>query len=196
MLIQILTKINSLNEFIFAPVDNFIEKLPLADWALDAICDSIHLIPFLFFVFLLIEILEFYYADKINSALKKTGRGAVLVGALAAIFPQCGFSVIASSLYVKRIISIGTLIAVYLSTSDETIPILLATPSKAYMIIPIVGIKLFIAVLMGYFIDFVLGNRIQTVADSAVNKQKSAAVIMILNTEASVSSLYTRFCIQ
>ena len=99
MLIQILTKINSLNEFIFAPVDNFIEKLPLADWALDAICDSIHLIPFLFFVFLLIEILEFYYADKINSALKKTGRGAVLVGALAAIFPQCGFSVIASSLY-------------------------------------------------------------------------------------------------
>ena len=164
MLIQILTKINSLNEFIFAPVDNFIEKLPLADWALDAICDSIHLIPFLFFVFLLIEILEFYYADKINSALKKTGRGAVLVGALAAIFPQCGFSVIASSLYVKRIISIGTLIAVYLSTSDETIPILLATPSKAYMIIPIVGIKLFIAVLMGYFIDFVLGNRIQTVA--------------------------------
>ena len=170
MLIQILTKINSLNEFIFAPVDNFIEKLPLADWALDAICDSIHLIPFLFFVFLLIEILEFYYADKINSALKKTGRGAVLVGALAAIFPQCGFSVIASSLYVKRIISIGTLIAVYLSTSDETIPILLATPSKAYMIIPIVGIKLFIAVLMGYFIDFVLGNRIQTVADSAVNQ--------------------------
>lgn len=170
MLIQILTKINSLNEFIFAPVDNFIEKLPLADWALDAICDSIHLIPFLFFVFLLIEILEFYYADKINSALKKTGRGAVLVGALAAIFPQCGFSVIASSLYVKRIISIGTLIAVYLSTSDETIPILLATPSKAYMIIPIVWIKLFIAVLMGYFIDFVLGNRIQTVADSAVNQ--------------------------
>ena len=80
MLIQILTKINSLNEFIFAPVDNFIEKLPLADWALDAICDSIHLIPFLFFVFLLIEILEFYYADKINSALKKTGRGAVLWG--------------------------------------------------------------------------------------------------------------------
>lgn len=51
MLIQILTKINSLNEFIFAPVDNFIEKLPLADWALDAICDSIHLIPFCFLFF-------------------------------------------------------------------------------------------------------------------------------------------------
>ena len=171
MLIQILTKINSLNEFIFAPVDNLVERLPLADWAVDAICDSIHLIPFLFFVFLVIEILEFYYADKINSALKKTGRGAVLVGALAAIFPQCGFSVIASSLYVKRIITLGTLIAVYLSTSDETIPILLATPSKAYLIIPIVGIKLFIGIVMGYFIDFSLRqpavNKVQDVEEHA-----------------------------
>lgn len=170
MLIQILAKINSLNEFLFSPIDSFVEKLPLADWALDAICDSIHLIPFLFFVFVLIEIFEFYYANRINSALKKTGRGAVLVGALAAIFPQCGFSVIASSLYVKRIITLGTLIAVYLSTSDETIPILLATPSQAYLIIPIVGIKLFIAVLMGYFIDLALTNRAQIDTEGAENQ--------------------------
>ena len=127
--------------------------------AIDGICDSIHLIPFLFIVFLIIELLEFYYADRINSALKKTGKGGVLIGALAAIFPQCGFSVIASSLYSKRIITIGTLMAVYLATSDETIPILLATPQKAYLIIPIVGIKLFIAILMGYYIDLVIPQR-------------------------------------
>ena len=159
MLISILEKINGLNEAIFAPVDHVVEKLPLADWAIDGICDSIHLIPFLFIVFLIIELLEFYYADKINSALKKTGKGGVLIGALAAIFPQCGFSVIASSLYSKRIITIGTLMAVYLATSDETIPILLATPQKAYLIIPIVGIKLFIAILMGYYIDLVIPQR-------------------------------------
>ncbi len=156
MLISILEKINGLNEAIFAPIDNLVEKLPLADWALDGICDSIHLIPFLFFVFLLIELLEFYYAEKINSTLKKTGKSGVVIGALAAIFPQCGFSVIASSLYTSRIITRGTLIAVYLATSDETIPILLATPQKAYLIIPIVVLKLFIGIIMGYFIDFVL----------------------------------------
>lgn len=155
MFVSILTKINEFNEFLFAPLDNLVEKLPLADWALDAVCDSIHLIPFLFLVFLLIEVLEFYYADKINSKLQ-TGKSGVLIGALAAIFPQCGFSVIASSLYIKRIITLGTLIAVYLATSDETIPILLATPEKAHLIIPIVGIKLFIGILMGYFIDFLI----------------------------------------
>lgn len=138
MLVSIVNKINGLN---------------LPDWVLDAILDSVHLIPFLFIVFLIIEVLEFYYADKINSALKNTGKPGVLIGAVSAIFPQCGFSVIASGLYAKRIITIGTLIAVYLATSDETIPILLATPEKAHLIIPIVGIKLFIAILMGYFVD-------------------------------------------
>ena len=166
MLISLIEKINSINEFLFAPIDNIVEKLPFADWALDAICDSIHLIPFLFFVFLIIEILEFYYADKINSKLKKTGKGSVLIGALAAIFPQCGFSVIASSLYVDRIITRGTLIAVYLSTSDETIPILLATPSKAYLIIPIVGLKLLIGIVMEYFVDFALPQKAQLVKNS------------------------------
>ena len=155
MLISILEKINGLYEGIFAPVDELVEKLPLAEWITDAICDSIHLLPFLFIIFLLIEIIEYYYADKINELLKKTGKYGVAVGALAAIFPQCGFSVIASCLYSKRIISRGCLLAVYLATSDETIPILLATPAKAYLIIPIVGIKLFIGILMGYFIDLI-----------------------------------------
>ena len=121
---------------------------------------------------LIIEILEFYYADKINDTLKKTGRGSVIVGALAAIFPQCGFSVIASSLYVDRIITRGTLIAVYLSTSDESIPILLATPSKSYLIIPIVGLKLFIGILMGYFIEFVLPEKKQTDSNATQNVEE------------------------
>ena len=155
MIISVINKINELNEWLFAPIDNFAEKLPFADWVIDAICDSIHLLPFLFLVFLLIELLEFFYADKINSLLKKTGKGGVLVGSLAAIIPQCGFSVIASSLYSKRIITRGCLIAVYLATSDETIPILLATPSKAYLIVPIVLIKLIIGILAGYLIDFI-----------------------------------------
>lgn len=155
MLISILEKINTIYENLFALPDSFIEKLPIADWAIDAICDNVHLLPFLFVVFVIIEILEFYHADRINSLLKKTGKSGVLVGALASIIPQCGFSVIASSLYSTRIITRGCLIAVYLATSDETIPILLATPQKAYLIIPIVGLKLFIGVIVGYLIDLI-----------------------------------------
>ena len=154
-MISVVNKINEINEFIFAPVDGLIEKLPFAEWVIDAICDSVHLLPFLFLVFLIIELLEFYYADKINSLLKKTGKSGVLVGSLASIIPQCGFSVIANSLYSKRIITRGCLIAVYLATSDETIPILLATPNKAYLVIPIVLIKLIIGLTAGYLIDFI-----------------------------------------
>ena len=155
MLISVINKINELNEWMFSPIDGFIEKLPFADWVTDAVCDSIHLLPFLFIVFVIIELLEFYYADKINHLLKKTGKSGVLVGSLAAIIPQCGFSVIASSLYSKRIITRGCLIAVYLATSDETIPILLATPAKAYLIIPIVAVKLVIGLIAGYLIDII-----------------------------------------
>lgn len=155
MLIPLINKINNFNEWIFSPIDRMIEKLPFADWVIDGICDSVHLLPFLFLVFVIIELLEFYYADKINSLLTKTKKGGVLVGSLAAIIPQCGFSVIASSLYSKRIITRGCLIAVYLATSDETIPILLATPNKAHLIIPIVLIKLIIGLLAGYLIDYI-----------------------------------------
>lgn len=160
MLISILEKINASYETVFAPIDGFIEKLPAPDWLVDAICDSIHLVPFLFVVFVIIELIEFYYADKVNSLLKSTGKSSILVGVLASIIPQCGFSVIASSLYVKRIITRGCLIAVYLATSDETIPILLATPAKAYLIIPIVGIKIFIGIIAGYLINFLPKTKI------------------------------------
>ena len=155
MLVSLINKINELNEWMFAPIDGLIEKLPFADWVIDAVCDSVHLLPFLFIVFVIIELLEFYYADRINHLLKKTGKSGVLVGSLAAIIPQCGFSVIASSLYSKRIITRGCLIAVYLATSDETIPILLATPAKAYLIIPIVAVKLVIGLTAGYLIDII-----------------------------------------
>lgn len=160
MFISFLEKIDFIYESLFTPIDNLVENLPVADWALDAICDSIHLLPFLFIVFVLIEIIEFYHADKMNALLKKSGKSGVLVGALASIIPQCGFSVIASSLYSNRIITRGCLIAVYLATSDETIPILLATPAKVYLIIPIVGIKLFIGIIMGYLIDLIFPQKI------------------------------------
>lgn len=158
MLISILEKINNFNEMIFAPIDNLIGNLPFEEWIADAITDSLHLLPFLFFIFVLIEVLEFYFSDKIDSCIKKARKRSVAVGALASIFPQCGFSVIASSLYSRKMITRGCLIAVYLGTSDESIPILLAHPEKAHLVVPIVGLKLLIAILGGYLIDILAGH--------------------------------------
>lgn len=153
MLISVLEKINNFNELIFSPLDNFISSFPLEDWVADAITDSLQMLPFLFLIFVAIELLEFYFSDKIDTYVKNSNKSGVAIGAFASILPQCGFSVIASSLYSRKLITRGCLIAVYLGTSDETIPILLANPDKVYLIIPIVGIKLFIAMIMGYFID-------------------------------------------
>ena len=158
MLISVLEKINDLNEMIFAPLDSILEKLPLEEWITDAIVDSLHLLPFLFFIFVVIEVIEFYFSDKMDACIKRARKRSVAVGALASIFPQCGFSVIASSLYSRRMITRGCLIAVYLGTSDETIPILLAHPEKAHLVIPIVGLKLLIAISGGYLIDILAGH--------------------------------------
>lgn len=123
------------------------------EWLTDAVVDSIHLIPFLFLAFLIIEFIEYYHADKINRLLHKNKVSGVFIGSLAAIFPQCGFSVMAAGLYSKRLITLGTLLAVFLVTSDETIPILCAIPSKSYLIVPIIGIKFFIGVVSGLIVD-------------------------------------------
>ena len=144
-------------------LENLLLKFSFSDWAIDAIIDSIKIIPFLFIVFLLIEIIEFYYADKINNFIKKTGKASVLAGTLAAIFPQCGFSVIAAGLYSKKIITRGCLVAIFLATSDEAIPILLATPDKINLVLPILLTKVIIALIIGYTLEiFLPSNIIQT----------------------------------
>lgn len=142
-------------------LNTFVANFSLAPWALDAIIDSIKIIPFLFIVFFVIEIIEFYYADKINSFIKKTGNASILAGTLAAIFPQCGFSVIAAGLYSKKIITRGCLVAIFLATSDEAIPILLATPNKINLVLPILLIKIIIALAVGYILEFLLPTQIQ-----------------------------------
>lgn len=156
MLIEILNKINELNETIFSNFDNFVEHLGMADWLADAIIDSFHILPLLFLVFLIIEIVEYFWAEKINTFMQKSEKAAPAIGSLAAIIPQCGFSVIASTLYIRKFITKGTLIAIYLATSDEAIPILLAEPSQIHYVLPIIGVKILIGICAGYLIDFVL----------------------------------------
>ena len=156
MIIDFLNKLNEINEGIFEGFDGWIESLPMADWLADAIIDSFHILPLLFLVFLLIEVVEFFWADDINAFLKKSERTAPLIGSLAAIIPQCGFSVIASTLYIRKFITKGTLIAIYLATSDEAIPILLSEPKQIHYVLPIIGVKIVIGIIAGYLVDYIL----------------------------------------
>lgn len=121
----------------------------------DTLFDSIKLLPFLFLAYLLMEYLEHKTGNKTKDIVKKSGKLGPLWGGIIGIFPQCGFSAAAANLYAGKIITMGTLIAVFLSTSDEMLPILISETMPASTILTILGIKLVIGVLAGFIIDFV-----------------------------------------
>ena len=123
----------------------------MVDLLLDTVIDSLKLAIFLYITFLIIEYLE----SKIDSEkiIKKVGNKGPFVGSLLGAFPQCGFSVSATNFYITHIISLGTLMAVYLSTSDEMLPILIANGLPVYKILIIIGIKVIIGMIFGFTID-------------------------------------------
>ncbi|MEA5050218.1 MAG: putative manganese transporter [Oscillospiraceae bacterium] len=119
----------------------------------DALIDSLKLLPFLFAAYLFIEYLEHRASDKMTAALSKYGRWNPVIGAAAGLVPQCGFSVSAADLFAGRIISFGTLAAVFMSTSDEALPILLASDTGRAWALPLLGIKFVVAACAGLLID-------------------------------------------
>lgn len=155
MLINLLNKFESFNDFIFGAFDSYIESLPLPEWFADAVCDSVHLIPFLFLIFLLIEIFENYFSHKIKNISSYSKKFGPVIGSILAGLPQCGFSVIATPLYINKVITRGTLIAIYVSTSDEAIPILLSHPEQFRVILPLLLIKICLGIFAGYLVDLI-----------------------------------------
>lgn len=129
----------------------------MVDILLDAIIDSVKLIPFLFITYLIMEYIEHKTKDKTKNVIRKSGKYGPFIGSILGIFPQCGFSVSATNLYAARVITLGTLIAVYLSTSDEMLPILLSESVPITTIVTILGIKLIVGMIAGFCIDFVMG---------------------------------------
>ena len=118
--------------------------------------ESIKLIPFLFLTYLLMEYLEHRSGDIAERVLKRSGQFGSLIGASIGLLPQCGFSSAAAGLYSARIISLGTLIAVFLSTSDEMIPIFLSHSISFDIILKVLLVKLVIALIMGIAIDLII----------------------------------------
>ena len=130
----------------------------LLDILLDAIIDSIKLLPFLFITYLILEYIEHKTSEKTKSSIKKSGKLGPLIGGFLGILPQCGFSVAATNLYAARVISLGTLISVYLSTSDEMLPILISEAAPLSLIIKILAIKLAIGIIAGFVIEIILNG--------------------------------------
>lgn len=122
----------------------------------DALIDSIKLLPFLFITYLIMEYIEHKTSDKSKEAIKKSGKFGPIIGSILGIFPQCGFSVSATNLYAARVITLGTLLSVYLSTSDEMLPIFISEAVPVTTIIKILGIKLVIGMIAGILIDLCL----------------------------------------
>lgn len=153
----ILEAIMHVGEYILNLPENIIEPIEfLPDFLKDALIDSIGLIPFLFIIFVLIEIIERYYTKKRHLFVFWIKKIGPLFGSLLASLPQCGFSVIASTVYTRRLLTRGTLIAVYLATSDEAIPVLITYPQKAHIVLPIILIKIIIAIIIGYIVDLLI----------------------------------------
>ena len=128
----------------------------IGDALQDAAIDTIKLIPFLFVTYLVMEALERKTSDHTTNLIANVGRFGPVAGALVGIVPQCGFSAAAASLYSGGLISVGTLLAVFLSTSDEMLPIFISEQVALPSILRILLSKAVLGMVSGLAVDFLL----------------------------------------
>lgn len=126
------------------------------DVLLDTIIDCLKMLPFLLVAYFVIEYIERSHSEKIEKALAGGGKFGFVPGSLLGLIPQCGFSGMAANLYSGNVITLGTLVAVFISTSDEAVPLLIATPGKWKSLALLLGLKLLFALAFGFLTDFVL----------------------------------------
>ena len=138
-------------------METFAEILPHAFE--HAFIDTLKLVPFLFVTYLAMEALEHYASSKSIAAVRRAGIAGPVIGALLGVVPQCGFSAAAATLYSARVITLGTLFAVFLSTSDEMLPIMIAAQAPAGFIAEVLAIKALCGLIAGFAIDVVLRLR-------------------------------------
>ena len=128
----------------------------MIDVLIDTLLDALKLLPFLFATYLLMEFIEHKAGEKSEIIIRRAGRLGPALGALLGLVPQCGFSAGAASLYAGGLVSAGTLIAVFLSTSDEMLPILISEKVKASVLIEILLIKFVTALIAGFAADIII----------------------------------------
>ena len=126
------------------------------DALIDAGLDSLKLLPFLFATYLFMEWLEHGAGERFERAIAKAGKAGPLIGALLGVVPQCGFSGAAATLYAGRVVTLGTLVSVFLVTSDEMLPVMLSQHVELGLIAKVLGIKVIAGMLVGFGLDAAL----------------------------------------
>lgn len=149
------------------------------DLIADALLDSIKLLPFLFLVYVVIAYFENNTENRLYRRLMRTKWSGPIVGALMGCVPQCGFSVVGANLYSKKMIGIGTLLAIFVSTSDEAIPILIAHPNMLGIVGVVLALKVVFAVAIGLAVEsasyILAGKKVIGVANISSNMAYSEA---------------------
>lgn len=123
---------------------------------LDALIDTLKLAPIIVVTYILIELVESKFAARVTKSRALFSHAAPALGAAVGIVPQCGFSVVSANLYSAGKISLGTLLAVFIATSDEAVPVLLADYNNAYKLLPLLAVKFVLALIIGYAVHFLL----------------------------------------
>lgn len=131
----------------------------MLDVLLDALMDTLKLIPYLFVTFLLLEIIEHKFSKKSEKVLENNKKFGPLIGGLLGGLPQCGFSAIASNLFSSKVITMGTVVAIFLATSDEMLPIMLGEKVDPKLMFGIVGFKVILGIIVGLIVDFIYKNK-------------------------------------
>ena len=126
---------------------------------IDTLLDTLKLLPFLLFAFILIELIEHKLTNKNKKIITKNQKYGPIIGALLGVIPQCGFSVMATNLYITKIIPLGTLISIYLSTSDEMLPILISEKTDIKIILKILITKVIFGIIYGIIINLILNKK-------------------------------------
>lgn len=131
----------------------------MAELLLDALLDTLKLLPYLFLTFLILEFVEHKLSQKAQKSLIKYQKLGPLIGGTLGGFPQCGFSAMSANLYASKVITMGTLISVFLSTSDEMLPIMLGENAPLSLITGIIGFKILVGISIGFIVDFISKNK-------------------------------------
>ena len=150
----------------------------------ESLVDTAKMLPFLFLAYLFIEYVETRHGERIETLLAGGGRWGAVPGAVLGCVPQCGFSAIASNFYASRVITLGTLTAVYLATSDEAIPLLVSMPTYWDKLALLMVIKVVYAIFVGFMLDFVLRKAMSRASPSPSGRPRSAT----LSRSSSLSS--------
>ena len=131
----------------------------MLDCLLDALLDTLKLLPYLLITFVILELVEHKLSKKSEKVLSKNKKFGPILGGLFGGLPQCGFSAMAANLFSSRVITMGTVVAIFLSTSDEMLPIMLSEQVDFSLILKLIGFKVLVGIIIGFIVDLIFRKK-------------------------------------